>query len=319
MGETHGMSSPLLTVVMVTGNAHVRISHLLDALANQSIAGKLEVLVVSLASAQAPGITFPEGLDATVISHPDSCDLGRARASGVRNARAPLVAFLEDHTIPATDWAEQVYNVFRESPGITAVSYAFLNGSPDTYFYRSVFMAEYGALAHPFPKGKAPSMASNNVAYRRDALMAAGADLDALIEIDYFLQKAMGRNFRIAAAPRALLAHQTNRRLRDLIRGHYLYAQLFALRRLQFERWGILKRVAAAAAVPVLVPLLRIKRLFQALAGGPNVPRAVAALPVILTLYFAGALGEAWELLHQRLVPAESLAWLELESERIAG
>ncbi len=312
------MSSPLLTVVVVTGNAHDRISRLLDSLAKQTRAGELEVVIVSVASTD-PGISFPEGLNACVVSHPSSCDLGRARAEGVRRAHAPFVAFLEDHTVPEPRWAEQVCHAFHESPRITAVSYAFLNGSPDTYFYRSVFMAEYGALAYPLREDGVPAMAANNVAYRRDALLAVGEGLDALIEIDYFLQKAMGSDFRIAAAPLALLAHQTNRRLRDLLRGHFLYAQLFALRRLQFERWSPLKCVAGAAAVPVLVPLLRVKRLFQALAGGPNVSRAATALPVILTLYFAGALGEAWGLLHREGVPAESLVWLELESERIAG
>ena len=311
------MSSPALTVVVITGKARDRIARLLDALAGQSIAGALEVVIVSLASSE-PGIDLPGGLDAVVANHPGSCDLGRARAEGVRRARAPLIAFLEDHTVPESRWAEQVCRTFQTLPLITAVSYAFVNGSPDTYFYRSVFMAEYGALAHPLPEGGAPAMAANNVAYRREALTAFGAGLDALIEIDYFLQKAMGGNFQIAAAPLALLAHQTNRRLRDLVRGHFLYAQLFAHRRLQFERWSLPKRVVAAAAVPLLVPLLRIERLFQALAGGPNVSRAATALPVILILYLAGALGEAWGLLHGK-GPADSLVWLELESERIAG
>jgi hypothetical protein len=87
----------------------------------------------------------------------------------------------------------------------------------------------------------------------------------------------------------------------------------------RFENWRLLKRIAGAAAVPFLVPLLRIKRLFEAVSGGSNVSRATAALPVILLLYCAGALGEAWGLLFRETNPEKSLIWLELTSERISG
>jgi hypothetical protein len=264
-----------------------------------------------------PILSFPKNLNVTLVDECTISDLGRARAEGVRRAHAPVIAFLEDHTIPDPRWAEEVCNAFRASPFIKAVSYAFLNGSPDTYFYRSAFMAEYGVLAHPIREGIAPAAVSNNIAYRRDVLMAVGPSLDALIEIDYFLHREMGKDFQVATAPRALLSHQTNRRLRDLIQGHFYYARLFAARRLLFERWRPPKRIAAGFAVPILVPLLRIKRLFQVLSTGPHVPSALAALPVILLLYLAGALGETWGLLHRKAASVENLIWLELSSERI--
>jgi hypothetical protein len=317
MGVSHDTFRPSLSIVVVTTNANDRMSLLLEALSRQSRAGELEVIVIGIAAAK-PVIHFPQGLDVSVITHPQSYDLGRARGEGVRHARAPVIAFLEDHTVPEPGWAEQVCNAFSASARVTAVSYAFSNGSPDTYFYRSVFMAEYGALAHPLPKGEVPAMAANNVAYRRDALMAVGDRLDSLIEIDFFLQKAMGSSFQILAAPLALVAHQTNRRFFDLIRGHFIYAQIFALRRVRFESWSFPKRLAATAAIPVLVPWLRIRRLYKALAGGPNLAVAIKGFPVILTLYLAGALGEAWGLIRREESPLERLVWLELESERIA-
>ncbi len=239
--------------------------------------------------------------------------------AGLFGSFNPRNRILEDHTIPMPGWAEAVHKTFGRSPDIDAVSYAFLNGSPDTYFYRSVFTAEYGALADPLREGQSPALAANNVAYRREAILKVGPSLDTLIEVDYFLQKALGNSFRTVTAPQALLAHQTNTYLRDLLRGHFVYAQLFALRRLQFESWSLPKRLAGAAAVPILVPLLRIRRLFHAMAGWPSIVRATAALPMILLLYLAGALGEAWGLLHRQADPAERLIWLELESERISG
>jgi glycosyltransferase involved in cell wall biosynthesis len=312
------MSLPILTVIVVTRNAQNRIAPLLKALAKQSLADELDVLIISIASA-APRLSSQEGLNVTLINRSDFQNLGHARAEGARRARSTLVAFLEDHALPDPYWAEAVYEAFRNAPDMVAVSYSFLNGSPDTYFYRSVFMAEYGALAHPLREGIAPSLVANNVAYRRDPLLAVGTSLGALMEIDYFLQKAMSSDFKITTAPKALLAHQTNRHLGDLLKGHFHYAQLFAVRRVQFEGWSFPKRVVGAAAVPLLVPLLRIKRLFHAVGDPSKAARAAAALPIILLLYFAGALGEAWGLLRLQPDLAERLLWLELESERISA
>jgi hypothetical protein len=77
--------------------------------------------------------------------------------------------------------------------------------------------------------------------------------------------------------------------------------------------------MAGAAAVPVLVPLLRLKRLFRALSGHPLRRDAAAGLPVILLLYVSGAFGEAWGLLRGSKITAAGLVWLELEAERAAG
>lgn len=319
VNELHRMPLPSLTVIAVTGNDWRRTSRLIAALARQTIAQEIEVVIVSVASDDKAEVAGAEGLDLVVLRHPDSCDWGHARAEGVRRARAPIVAFLEDHTVPAPDWAEQVRDAFAtRDRSVTCICYAFTNGSPDSYFYRSVFMAEYGALVHPLPAGEAPASTANNIAYRRDALLAFGPDLDALIEMDFFLQKAMKEDFRVETAPRALLAHQTNTHLLDLIPGHFLYARLFASRRVEHERWSLFKRLAGAAVVPVLVPLLRLTRLFRALSDHPLRRDAVAGLPVILTLYLSAAFGEAWGLLCGGKPSAAGLVWLELEAERAA-
>lgn len=309
---------PSLSVAITLGTNPRRAGAVLGHLRRQSIADEIEVIVVSLAEAR-PEFSGPAGgLDLTVLHHPGSSDFGRARAEAARRARAPYIAYLEDHTVPAPDWAEQVLRAFeRAEPDVTAIAYAFRNGSPDTYLYRSAFMAEYGALACPLPEGPVPSAAANNIAYRRDALLAMGEALDSLLEMDFFLQKAMGESFRCHAAPQAVLYHQTNAQLGMLVWVHFLYARLFASRRVEHERWSLMRRFAAAPIVPFAVPLLRIRRLFRALQGRPPLPaEAWKALPIIVLLYCAGGLGEAAGLLRGGGVSARSLVWIELEMER---
>jgi len=309
---------PSLTVAVTAGRNSEKIASLLGHLRRQTIASEMEVIVVSLASSMPDLSAHADGLDLVVIHHPGRTDFGHARAEATRRARSPFVAFLEDHTAPAPVWAEQVREAFlRAGPEITAVTYAFTNASPDTYLYRSAFMAEYGNLGDPLPEGPPPSTTANNIAYRRDALLAAGPELDALLEIDFFLQKRMKDRFRCVTAPRAILAHQTNTFLGELIRIHFSYALLFASRRVQHEGWSPGKRFLLAPIVPFAVPLLRLRRLFQAVRGRPPLPaEAGKALPLILLLYCAGGLGEAAGLVRGAGVSGRLLVWMELEAER---
>ena len=313
------MQKPLLSVLAVVGEERSRSVPMLEALAKQTIAGQMEVILVDVAPERAADLAPPFSLEVKVLRHPGSWDWGGARAVSVRIARAPVVAFLEDHTIPEPGWAEEIVLEFeRAGPGTTAVCYAFINGSPDTWFYRSVFMAEYGSLAHPLPEGKPPSATANNIAYRRDMLLRLGKRLDDLLELDFFCQQVIGPEFRAVSAPRAIIAHQTNTHLKDLLSGHFGYARLFANRRLRHESWGLPKRLAGALSVPLLVPALRLKRLFMSLRGRSLAGDALLGLPVILLLYLAGSLGEAVGLLSRREFSAKEVVWLELIAPRAA-
>lgn len=311
------MKTPLLTVIAITGSDRGRANRLLAALAGQTASSNIEAIIIDLAAEGSTEITPPDGLRTLLLRRAGSDDWGAARADGVRQAQASLVAFLEDHTVPSPRWAGEVVRAFaRGGKDCTAVCYAFTNGSPDTYFYRSVFMTEYGALAHPLPEGPAPTSTANNIAYRRDALLALGERMDSLLEMDFFLQRVLGRDFRVLAAPTALLAHETNTGLRDLMVGHFEYARLFANRRLSHEGWSLPKRIVGTIAAPVLVPPLRLKRLIFALRGRPSMREALAGLPIILLLYMCGALGEAWGLLRGGELSASRVIWLELTAPR---
>jgi GT2 family glycosyltransferase len=308
---------PLLSILVIIGPERSRCIPLLKALAEQTISSQCEVILVDIATDDTPALIPPPGLEIHIIKQPGSYDWGGARAMAVRLAKAPIVAFLEDHTLPDLHWAEEIkYEFDRSSSAISAVCYAFTNGSPDTYFFRSVFMAEYGTLAHPLPAGEPPSATANNIAYRRNALLALGEKLDDLLELDFFCQKYMAADFKAVSAPRALVAHQTNTHLRDLIAGHFNYARLFSNRRLRHEKWNTPKRILGVFSIPVLVPLLRLKRLFMALRGRSLTCDAVSGLPIILLLYFVGSLGEALGLLEGGEFTAKEVVWLEIIAPR---
>jgi cellulose synthase/poly-beta-1,6-N-acetylglucosamine synthase-like glycosyltransferase len=312
--EIMNQEAPVLSVVVLVAGARERVDLLVQALARQSIAENLEVVFVDISETGTSAPPAVPGVSTKIINQNGSCDLGRARAEALRQARAPIVAYLEDHTVPAPGWAAAVRDAFRD-PGVIAAAYAFTNGSPDTWWYRSVFMVEYGTMAHPLPAKPANLVPANNVAYRRDPLLALEGRLDTLLEQDVFLQKALGAGYRVALAREALVAHQTNTSTWDLLRGHYEFGRIFAARRVQLEGWSLTKRLCAAPLTPWLVPLLRLKRVATGLPGRALWRDFVAALPAFTLIFTTDAIGEAHGYLDGEARP-RSLIWLELQAER---
>lgn len=305
---------PALSVVVVVAGARERIEKLGQALARQSIAEDMEVMFVDISKASSSASHDIPGISTRVINLAGSCDLGYAKAEGLRQSRAPIVAYLEDHTVPTPGWAAAVLDAFYD-PDAIAAAYAFTNGSPDTWWYRSVFMAEYGSMAYPLPAETANLVPANNVAYRREPLLALADRLDTLIEHDFFLYRALGANYHVVLAREGLIAHQTNASIRDLLRGHYEFSRFFAVRRVQLEGWSLAKRLCAALLTPWLVPFLRFARVLRVLPGRALWRDLLAALPVFVLIFPIDAIGEAHGYLDSE-VRLRSLIWLELLAER---
>ena len=118
------MSAPQVSIVVVTHKRAARISRLLDSLRAQTLAtSEFEVLVVDnnepgdatssvLARARERG-----DLDLRVLGGDRVLSLAAARNLGWREARAPLVGFLDDDCHAAPEWLSAVLLAAEADPG----------------------------------------------------------------------------------------------------------------------------------------------------------------------------------------------------------
>jgi hypothetical protein len=147
MASQHGpatASLPAMSVVVITPNRYEAVGTVLRHLKAQSIKQQIEVVIVAPTTDAIP-LDAPELLGfhnvqvvafAGVVS-----STAAARVAGVRAARAPVVAFVEDHSFPQPGWAEALITAY--SGPWAAVGPAVGNANPGNAISWANLLIEY--------------------------------------------------------------------------------------------------------------------------------------------------------------------------------
>lgn len=282
---------PKLSVVVVLGQQRARVQHIIDLIYAQTAVADLELILVDVGMGAKP--LLQTRCPTQYISKAATTTWGEARSAGVRVARAPVVALLEDHCFPGPEWAEALLEVHEES--WDAICYAFKNPNPETYASRAGFMAELGIWAHPVVQGPMRDMPGNNMSYKKAALLRLEPELDEALNTDFAVQSfILQQGGTMGIAAEAYAAHQNYDSLRLLFQANYVSCRLVGAERVRMGAWSLPKRFLFAALAPLGAPLIKFKRLLLSMKGRPTLwGPFVKALPVTIPLYCWAALGEA--------------------------
>lgn len=305
-----------LSAILVAGPCRARAQRVVDALSAQTALLSIEIIVVDLVAESVPRLTAGEGATLVYVPMPGLARWGRARAEGARVARAPIVAFIEDHCFPAPDWADHVIDAHR-GPW-AAVGYAFTNANPESHMSRTGLLARYGMFVHPAEGGAARFIAGNNVSYKRDLILEAGTQLDTLLDIDFNMQEDLiRRGHHLFVEARALAAHLNYNTLSGECLTGRPYCRLLASHRAQVNAWGIPRRILYGVLTPLSAPVIRLARLARSLRGRRVLwSTAITGLPLIAVMYLSDALGESAGYLFGAGAAARDVLKYELETER---
>jgi hypothetical protein len=214
-----------------------------------------------------------------------------AKAEGVRAARAPFVAFAEEHCYPEPEWARLL--LAAHARGWDAVGPRMCNANPSSAVSWAGFYLNYGACLTPAGPGPSDALPWHNNSYRREALDAYGEDLPTLLAVEGLLledMRARGRGLYLEAGART---HHVNiSRLSSWVAHSFWGGRMFGAARARSKRWTPLRRLLYVGGGP-LIPLVRLRRalpeVYRAGAGRAEVARV---LPAMLAGLIPHALGE---------------------------
>jgi hypothetical protein len=290
-------SLPALSVVLLIGDQRARAQRALDSVLQQDCIDRIEVLLIDLTRRRAPPLAGHD--DARLRRIPISPGAGypQARAVGTVAARAPYVAFLEEHTEAMPGWAAGVLRGFEQ--GWTAVAYEAHNLNPGAGISNASFLANYMPWLAPAQRGPVDFVASQNAAYRRDVLMRYADQLPQLYGNDQLLQwKLAADGHRFGIEPEARFKHRNETQLRVIARGLFLYNRFMAPMRASLFDWNLLRRCIYAFGLP-LIPFVRLfkQTLFLRRQHPHQMADFLRAAPWILASNYSAAAGQTVGLL----------------------
>ena len=283
----------LLTVIVLTGSDPDRAQETLRSLAEQTIADRMEVLLLTQGRRveSPPGVPRPPfQFHCQVWTHGSS--FGDVRARAVHSCESPFIAFLEDHCLADPLWAETMVRAFEDD--WAAVGGEPHNGNPGIGISDAVELMNFSQWLPPAKRGQDDMIVGHNGAYRREVLLGYGPGLAQLLRSDSVLHmKLHADGHKLLVEPSARFSHANENTLASICYGYFKLNQAISATRAEIFEWSTARRLTRAALWP-LVPLRRTALLFLHLAR--NHPRrlgkAVSLVPVMMVAWTAAGLGQ---------------------------
>lgn len=282
-----------MSVLILTPGGFELIRETVRRLRAQTARERLELVVVAPSrEALGPFEFETEGFARVrVVEAGEIRRAASAKASGVRAARAPFVAFAEEHCYPEPEWARLL--LAAHARGWDAVGPQMCNANPSSAVSRAGLYLNYGPCLAPAEPGPSSALPWHNISYRRELLTAHGEDLSALLAVEGLLLddvRARGHGLYFEAAART---HHVNiSRLSSWVAHSFWGGRMFGAARARGKRWTRLRRLAYVGGGP-LIPLVRVRRvlpeIYRTGAGHRDVARV---LPAMLAGLIPHALGE---------------------------
>ena len=280
-----------MSVVLITPDCYETIDLTMAHLLAQSVRDQLEIVIVAPSAdrLEADEVALATFHSFQVVEVGEIKAVGEANAAGARRARAPVVAFVEEHSYPQPGWAEALMEAHRQP--WAAVGPVVDNANGDSLVGWADFLVGYGPWLDPSRAGVRDSLPGHNSSYKLALLLEYGPYLEGMLESETTLHADLRRkDHQLYLEPAARISHLNFENLSVWIRAQYYSGRAFAAKR--SEHWPLNRRLLYVFGGP-LIPFVRLRRVlgqvrWSRLPVAP--PRAV--WPVLLLGLGVSAAGE---------------------------
>lgn len=282
------MERPRVSVLIASVNGRPMIEECLASLEAQSAPPLAEVVVADAtddATRHALHGRFPA---VRLLAFPRGTTIPALRAAALDASTGAIVAVTEDHCLPEPGWVEAIAALFAD--GAAVVGGAVENGSTNRLVDWAVFLCEYARYMLPVPEGPCADIPGVNAAYRREILLRHRALLDTGFWEGTVHPRLAAEGVPILSSPRLVVRHKKRFGFGYFLAQRYHYSRYYAGNRA--AGWAAWKRLAAAAATPLLPPLLAVRIARDVLRKRRHRAALVLSSPILGAFLAAWAVGE---------------------------
>lgn len=258
------LTSPDLSVVVVSLDSYERIRLTVAALRAQTAKRQLEIVIVapSREGLNLEGADLQEFLSYQVVEVGPIQSTGGAIAAGFQRAHAPVVVYAGEHSYPFPTWAEALLLAHKKPWG--AVGAALVNANPGTNISWTNLFTDFGSSVAPAVGGAICHLARHHGSYKRELLSEYSPDqLQMFLETEGFFHQALrDRGYQLYFEPAAKSNHVNVSTVSSLIRCEYVEGRLFGAARMRYEQWSRARRILYIFGSP-LIPVRRLRLTLQ--------------------------------------------------------
>lgn len=210
------------------------------------------------------------------------------RGIGIRQAKGPLVALIEDHGRADTHWSAELVKEHRQP-------YAAVGGAMENAINRplnwAVYFADFGRYQNPVTRGPSAHVSDANVCYKRAALeRVASSWADSYSEARVHAALAAQGEVLALSPDVVVYQHRLNLRLGPALMERFVWGRSYAAQRSASVATS--RRFVFAALSPVLPVVLFLRKLKNVLHTKRNRAAFVWAAPLTALLDVAWSCGE---------------------------
>jgi len=310
-----GSNLPEMSVVIVTPDDYETIRKVIKCLHAQTVRDRLQLIIVA-PSAETLVVDPQELKDFfqyRVVGVGKIGSIASGSAAGLRQADAPLVAFVEEHSYPNPEWAEALIKVHQQP--WAAVGPVMRNANPGSLTSWVDFLIHYGRWLDPVPAGPIDHLPGHNSSYKRSILLDYGTSLEDMIEAESVLHWDLGaKGYKLYLEPAAKISHLNFERFSSWTSAQFHSGRLFAATRAKL--WSFSRRLLYIGGTP-LIPAVCLWRTLRHLRRSQEQYHLFPKILPVLTLGLViNAAGEMAGLLLGAGNAKEKMGNLEFHRER---
>ena len=280
-------AGPELSVVIASVNGWEVLGPTLRALDAQPGRDRIEIVVVDAVGGATRDQVEAHRPGVVLIDAGGRLPIPRLRHLGVRRARGPIIAIVEDHGEVDPHWAEALLKAHEGPWG--AVGGVVENGCQGLVNW-AVFFCEYTPYMGPVAEGPADDLPGNNIAYKRPHLLRHAHLLDEGKWESWINDRLRVDGVPLASTNAAVIRHIKPFRLGYFLAQRFHFARSYAGMRRGDQSWP--KRLVYGAGSLALPALLLSRVTRSALRKRRNLAIFAACLPLIALFLTMGAIGE---------------------------
>ena len=304
---------PRLSVVLLFPEDYDTRRRVVSFLARQTVREEIELVLVlqtrvDIDSEEAQLRSFGSY---QLVRLANFIDPGQAMSAGIHAARAPVVAYVEEHAFPEPDWAEALLQAHKGP--YAAVGCAMGNANPVTLCSWCHLFDDFGPLVPPVSSAIATFLGGHHCSYKRDVLLAYGDALPNLLDNENVLHIDLRRRgHKLFLAGDAVVNHTNISQVWAYWRQEFVGKRAFAAARAASQQWSPFMRGFYCLASP-LIPVVRLVRILKEMR---RAGRATQLLPQALALLIPGLVcGTAGEVIGYLFADSPSNVRIKSEAE----